>query len=163
MKPDAPTNRPPRDTGGCLLGTLMVRHRRGVVAISLIVAVLAGVGILRLRITHDPRIFFRLDDPDYREFLRFESQFERGEPLVLALDADKRSIFETPLSEAVRALTESAWNLPYASHVLSLANLPVVKAHGDELSLAPLVAAPRPRTRAGYRKWPLRTRLGNYA
>ncbi|MFU8780002.1 MAG: efflux RND transporter permease subunit [Kiritimatiellia bacterium] len=130
------------DTFSNRLGNLLVGCRCRVVVISLLVALISGMGIVRLRITHDPDIFFRPTDPAYQAFLRFESLFEHGEPLLFALDASGGSFFEAPLSRAVQVLTELAWDLPYADHVLSLANLPVVNALGDDLSLNTLFSVP---------------------
>ncbi len=118
---------------------LVLGHRRLVAALALLLVGLAALGITRLEVTTDHRVFFDRDNPYLQELERIEARYARERSLLFLLRPRGGGRLDRPESlAALSRLTERAWYLPYAHRVDSLANFQYSRAEGDELKVAPL-------------------------
>lgn len=115
-----------------------IRYPRSVIAFCVAFSFCIGTGIPRLHVIHNTRVFFQENHPDYLYFQDFEKTFGKSDSLVIAVSAGQQDLFSPAGLNALAAATESAWDIPYAGLVLSLANAPFVTAENDLLKLDPL-------------------------
>lgn len=118
------------------------------------VALLMGpvsVGALRLDLTTNYRAFFRDTDPQLLEFIQFQDAYGKDDSVLFVLAPAEGDVFWADNLAAIHALTEAAWQIPYARRVDSLTNFPYSRADGDELTVDDLVAEPGALDAAGRR------------
>lgn len=108
-------------------------------AIGLIVAVVAGLGLTRIAFTNDYRVFFEPGDPHRVANERLETEFTRSDTVNFVLHAEKGDMLTPGRLAAVEALTEAAWDLPNATRVDSLTNYQYSYGQDDDLIVEPLV------------------------
>lgn len=109
-------------------------------AIGLIVAVVAGLGLLRIEFTNDYRVFFEQDDPHRLANEQLEEQFTRSDTVNFVVFSPEGDMLTPERLAAVEELTEAAWHLPGATRVDSLTNYQYSYGENDDLIVEPLVA-----------------------
>ncbi|RMG56539.1 MAG: hypothetical protein D6717_06535 [Gammaproteobacteria bacterium] len=117
---------------------LLLGHRRLIAATLLGLVLLASLGMERLRITTDHRVFFDHDNPYLAELERIEARYARERSLLFLVHPRAGGLDHVAPLQAIARLTERAWYLPWAHRVDSLANFQYSRAVGDELVVAPL-------------------------
>jgi uncharacterized protein len=123
-------------------GTWVVKHRWGILCTSLPLICLAALGIPRIQISSDTRVFFAENDPDYLALQALERTYSKEQSVFFILAPEDQDIFTRDTLAAVVELTEAAWRIPYSLRVNSLANFPYVHAQGDDLIVENLVSDP---------------------
>jgi predicted RND superfamily exporter protein len=113
-----------------------------IILISLGIIVLMSLGITKLSITNDFRIYFGKDNPQLTAFEQLEQTYGKQDTLYFFLEPDQGDVFNKRAIELIWSLTESAWQLPYAERVNSLSNYQHTEAQGDDLLTAYLVSDP---------------------
>ena len=119
----------------------IVNHPWLVVAISVILILLIGSGARHLELKDDYRMFFSEDNPQLLAFEAFENTYVKSDNVLIALAPDDGNVFSAKMLEAVRWLTEEAWQVPYSTRVDSLANFQHTYAEEDDLIVEDLVAS----------------------
>ena len=109
-------------------------------AIGLLVAVVAGLGLMRIEFTNDYRVFFEPNDPQRVANEELETEFTRSDTVNFVLQAAKGDMLTPDRLAAVEKLTEAAWSLPGATRVDSLTNYQYSYGQDDDLIVEPLVA-----------------------
>jgi uncharacterized protein len=110
-----------------------------VVAIVLILALPIAYGTTRLGQTADNRVFFSADNPDLKALQQLEHTFSQVNNALIAVEPKDGEVFTSETLGIIRALTDAAWRLPYASRVDSLVNFQRSYAQGDDLVVEDLV------------------------
>jgi predicted RND superfamily exporter protein len=87
----------------------------------------------------DYRAYFDEDDPQLVEFDRVRGEFNPSDSLAILVVPDDDDAFSAESLEVIRALTEAAWKLPFASRVDSITNFQHVTASGDEITISSLL------------------------
>lgn len=105
----------------------------------LIVVGAAAIGAPGLGFTTAYDAYFSPGNPEWRNYQAIEEKFRRRDTVLMALAPVDGDVFKVNTLNAVRAATEAAWRLPYASEVTSLTNFHQSYARGDELVVEPLV------------------------
>lgn len=108
--------------------------------LGLIVAVVAGLGLLRIEFTNDYRVFFEPDDPQRVANEALETEFTRSDTVNFVLHAPEGDMLTPERLAAVERLTDAAWGLPGATRVDSLTNYQYSYGQDDDLIVEPLVA-----------------------
>ena len=113
----------------------VVRHRWGVILLTLLLAILAGSGARHLEFANNYRAFFSPDNPELLTFEKFQQTYTKNDNLLFVLQAADGKIFTPQVADAVEKLTERAWQIPYATRVDSVSNFQHSWADGDELTV----------------------------
>lgn len=108
--------------------------------LGLLVALVAGLGLLRIEFTNDYRVFFEPDDPQRVANEELETEFTRSDTVNFVVFAPSGDMLTPERLAAVEQLTEAAWSLPGATRVDSLTNYQYSYGQDDDLIVEPLVA-----------------------
>jgi predicted RND superfamily exporter protein len=112
----------------------LIRHRKVVIILTVLVTLGCGAGLLELRVSTDNRVFYGPENPYFLDFLEFESRFTTNDNIVFVLNAPY-TIQEKDFPQAIRWLTQRAFNLSHVIRVDSLANYPYASVEGDSVSV----------------------------
>ena len=96
--------------------------RRNAFLLSFFVFLVCAVGLPRLSINADTRVFFAKDNENRRALDLFEARYAPGVNLLIVLHAPEGDLFTEERLRAVEAVTDAAWRLPYSIRVESIAN-----------------------------------------
>jgi len=124
------------------LGHWIVKHRWWIILLTLPAVGLAALGIGRLRINNDTRVFFSEQNPQYRALKALENTFSKEQSVAFVVAPHDGDVFTRRTLAAIAELTESGWHLPYASRVASIANFQYTRGQDDDLIVENLVADP---------------------
>lgn len=116
----------------------ILEHRRLVLICVSLVTLIFGLGLLRLQVSTDNRVFYGPDNPYFDTFLEFERTFTTNDNIVFVVHAPY-SIEKHPYPEAIRWLTSQAFGLENVIRVDSLANYPHTSNDGESISVDPLL------------------------
>jgi uncharacterized protein len=119
----------------------VIRWRWAVILGCLILAIGAAAGIRFLAFSTDYRVFFGDENPQLQAFEALQRIYTKDDNILLVLQPQDREVFTAATLEAVRALSEAAWQLPYSRRVDSLTNFQHSYAQGDDLTVEDLVPA----------------------
>jgi len=121
------------------LAEFVVRRRWTVMIVVLALVSAAGYGARSLVFDTDYRVWFGEDNPQLRTFEAIQETYTRYDNVLFGLAPDSGEVFTRRSLEAVRWLTEEAWQTPYSVRVDSLSNFQHTRADGDELIVSDLV------------------------
>jgi hypothetical protein len=120
----------------------VIRHRWWVLAAAMAVAVAAGVGARNLGLSTDYRTFFSEDNPDLLAYERVEDVYTKNDNVLFVIKPrDGSEVFTPRTLEAVRELTEDAWQIPHSTRVDGITNFQHTWAEGDNLIVEDLLPA----------------------
>ncbi len=125
-----------------VLIALVTRRPGAAIAVVAFVAAACMSGIPRLTLDSDYRAFFGPDNPDLAAYEAFQETYARHDVLLLVLVPGAKDAFTRESLGDLFALTESAWQLPFAVRVDSITNFQHVRADGDEVTIGALVEDP---------------------
>jgi len=125
------------------LAHTMVRHNWGVLALTVALLVISIVGLRDLQVSTNYRAFFGPGNEDLAAFEEFEATFTRNDNFLFALQAEGEEKLSAETLDAIAALTQQAWQIPFAIRVDSLTNFQNSYAVGDELIVEDLFSSPK--------------------
>jgi predicted RND superfamily exporter protein len=108
-------------------------------AASLVLTAAAAIGARQLSLASDYRVFFSPDNPDLLAFDALEDIYTKNDNILFTIRPRDGEVFTEPTLEAVRAITEDAWQIPYSTRVDAITNFQHTWAKGDELVVEDLV------------------------
>lgn len=132
---------PPNEDGVARFTRWVIRHRRIVVGAALAATAVAGSGARRLRLSTDYRTFFSRDNPDLVAYEEVEDIYSRNDNVLFVIKPKTGDIFTPRAIEAIRELTEDAWQIPNSTRVDAITNFQHTRANGDELIVEDLVGS----------------------
>ncbi len=103
-----------------------------------VVVLTLALGLPRLSISNDFRIYFSEDNPQLLAFEAFEQEFTPSDNATLIVEARQGHLFTPRGLALIEELTEAAWEIPYTQRVFSLQNFPYVSATETELRTSEL-------------------------
>ncbi|MFM2043310.1 MAG: hypothetical protein RLY86_1886 [Pseudomonadota bacterium] len=124
-----------------------IKARWVVIPLTILVCLVIAYGASALRFAGDYRVFFGPDNPDFIANERAQGTFGKNDNVAFVLIPKGASIYTPDTLQAVHALTEGAWRLPYVSRVDSLTNFQNTIGRGDDLIVSDLVPEPDRLTR----------------
>ncbi len=130
------------------LGEWVVRHRWGIILLTVPTILVCAAGITRIRISNDTRVFFGADNPDYQKLKALEHTYSREQSVDFLVAPRDGNIFTRETLTAVAELTEAGWQLPRSAAVHSITNYQSMRAEGDDLIVEDLVPDPNALTEA---------------
>jgi predicted RND superfamily exporter protein len=136
MKHDEKT---PGDRAVARFTRWVIRHRRSVLGAAILVAVAAGSGARHLGLSTDYRTFFSEDNPDLLAYEGVEDIYSRNDNVLFVLKPRTGDVFTERTLEAIRSLTDDAWQIANSTRVDAITNFQHTWADGDELIVEDLV------------------------
>lgn len=100
--------------------------------IGLLLSALAALGVTRLSVTTDLRIYFSDDNPQLAALEELERKYRENDSLFFVVVADDQ-IVSNPCLAVIETLTMQGWLIPHAFRSSSLSNYRVTRSQGDAL------------------------------
>ena len=116
-----------------------IRYRWSVLLVAFLLTGAAAMGLPGLGLATDYRVFFSEDNPDLAAYQSVENTYTKNDNVLLVLRPAEGDVFVPDTLEAVRSLTEDAWQIPYSTRVDSVTNFQHTWADGDDLIVEDLV------------------------
>ncbi|HEC19005.1 MAG TPA: hypothetical protein ENI97_06635 [Gammaproteobacteria bacterium] len=117
----------------------ITRHPWLVIIAAVLLVMGAASGGKYLAFKTDYRVFFSDDNPQLLAFEALEAMYTKNDNVMFILAPKSGDAFSKETLEAVKTLTEKAWQTPYSTRVDSLANFQNTEAEGDDLLVMDLV------------------------
>jgi predicted RND superfamily exporter protein len=124
-----------------LAEAIMARPRLSI-ALSLLITLVAGIGLAGYHYSKDHRVFFDADNPRLLAFEKLQEDFARTDTVLIALAPRSGNVFTPEFLAVLQDLTAKSWKVPYAQRAESLTNFQRVQVAGDSITTGDLVAAP---------------------
>lgn len=105
----------------------------------LFLGLIACLGLLRITVSSDTRVFFGKDNVHLIQLEAFERTYSQNNNVLFVVGAKTGTLLAPEHLGALAELTESAWQLPHSIRVDSLTNFPHMKTVGDEFFIGDLV------------------------
>ncbi len=123
----------------------VLRWRWIIIFASICLALAAGSGARNLTFSTDYRVFFGSENPQLTAFEALQNTYIREDNISIVLRPAEGSVFTPKFLTEMRALTEQAWQAPFATRVDSLTNFQNSYAAGeDDLIVEDLTPATSP-------------------
>ncbi|MEM7136376.1 MAG: MMPL family transporter [Myxococcota bacterium] len=103
------------------------------------VGIVAASGARFTEFKNDYQYFFRDDNPQLRAFEDLQEIYTKNDNILIVVEPESGRVFEPDTLAAVGALTERAWQLPFATRVDSITNFQYSHAEDDDLIVDDLV------------------------
>ena len=117
----------------------VIRWRWPIVLLSILVTVGIGSGARGLFFDTNYRAFFSDENPQLTEFETLQEIYTKNDNLLFVVAPRDGDAFSPTTLTAIEALTEGAWQLPYALRVDAVTNFQHTIAEEDDLLVEDLV------------------------
>ena len=112
---------------------MVLRYRWLIIMLSVFVFLLSSLGLTRLSIDSDLRVFFSDDNPQLLQLEAVERTYLKNENILMVIAPEDRNIFTTEVLTVIQELTDALWQTPASSRVDSITNFQHTRAEGDDL------------------------------
>jgi len=129
----------PVDHVAVTLAERVIRHPLLTIFFSVLLGLSVAIGISRLHVSNNYRVFFSDQNPDLLAFKEFEETYTKNDNFLFVLKPEDGGIFTQEVSTAIERLTELAWRIPYAIRVDSVSNFQHSWADEDDLTVEDLI------------------------
>lgn len=119
----------------------VLKFRYLVIIACLALVALAATGNQHLRFNPDIRSLYDQAHPIVQQLVLVEEEFTKRDQIIVVLSVEHGTIYQADIVELIQKITDSAWQIPYASRVDSLTNFQYTFADGDDLIVSDLVPA----------------------
>lgn len=124
-----------------VLRNWIIYHPWQAILTSLLLVSALATGLSKVAMTVDYRVYFGPDNPDLIAFDYIEHVYEQKEVVFIAAQALEGDLFTPTHLTALRELSDSAWLLPFARRVDSVANFQHMYSQEDDIIIDPLIPA----------------------
>ena len=121
-----------------MLTSRVLRHRWLVIAFSVLVFLLCSLGLTRLTIDSDLRVFFSKDNPKLQQLEAVERTYIKNENILFVIAPKDNQVFTPQVLKVIQEMTEALWLTPASSRVDSITNFQHTWAEGDDLMVEDL-------------------------
>lgn len=119
------------------------------IALSILLVVVMAYGARNTEISSDYRYFFGPDNPQRLAFDKLQNVYSQDDSVFITVAPKDGVVFKKDTLEALRYLTEQAWQLPFSTRVDSLTNFQYSYGNEDGLVVRDLIREEDLRTMAG--------------
>ena len=116
-----------------LLVTHTLARRWLVIALSVLVFIVSSMGLARLTIDSDLRVFFSKDNPQLLQLEAVEKTYLKNENILMVIAPKDKQVFTRELLKIIQQMTAALWQTPASSRVDSISNFQHAWAEGDDL------------------------------
>lgn len=124
-------------------GQWVIKRRWPVLFGMVLIAVAAMAGVMHMQLKNEYRVFFGEDNPQLLAFDKLEKIYTKNDNVLLVIAPKDGNVFSAETLSVVEALTQEAWQIPYAIRVDGLTNFQHTRAEEDDLIVADLVTDAR--------------------
>lgn len=117
----------------------VVKHPWLTIIGCLLLVMAFASGGKHLQFKTDYRVFFSDDNPQLLNFDALETNYTKNDNVMFILAPKTGDAFDNETLEAVKLLTEKAWQVPYSIRVDSLSNFQHTEAIEDDLVVRDLI------------------------
>jgi predicted RND superfamily exporter protein len=117
----------------------VIDHPWIVLAGALALTAAAGIGARNLGLATDYRVYFSEDNPDLLAYEEVENVYTRNDNVLFVIKSRSGNVFTGGALEAIRSLTEDAWQIPHSTRVDAITNYQHTWADGDNLVVEDLL------------------------
>lgn len=121
---------------------IAVRRPFLVIIAFVIMVMVAASGGSKLTFKSDYRVFFGEENPQLTAFEEMQATFTKNDGVAFIVAPKSGVVFSEQTLEAIHALTQESWQIPYSSRVDSVTNYQHTVADGDDLVVEDLVLEP---------------------
>lgn len=121
----------------------VTRFKYPVIISTLIIMTGLCLGVKNTELATSFRAYFSSDNPQLLAFEEVEDEFNKQDSVFIYIEPKTGDIYNKETLKLIWALTEDAWQLPYAQRPISIANYQHTRADGDDLLVESLVEDPR--------------------
>ena len=120
----------------------VIRFRWLVILAALIAAFGIGTGASKLEFANNYRVFFSQENPELQAFENLQATYTKNDNFLFVLEPkdSASTAFTRETLAAVEALTQEAWQIPYAIRVDSVTNFQHTEGIDDDLIVEDLVS-----------------------
>ncbi|MBD3419276.1 MAG: MMPL family transporter [Chitinivibrionales bacterium] len=116
----------------------IIRYRRISVITGILLTVLSGTGIMRLRVTNEHTAFFGPENERLQAQLALEQSYGNSSFILLCIVPDSGTVFEPEVLRAIEAVRAQAVAIPHARHAEALTSYGTVSAGLGGIRLRPM-------------------------
>lgn len=113
--------------------TRTLAHRWLVIVVSVALFLLSSMGLSRLTIDSDLRVFFSKDNPQLLQLEAVEKTYLKNENILMVIAPKDNQVFTREVLNVIQQLTTALWQTPASSRVDSITNFQHTWAEGDDL------------------------------
>lgn len=124
------------------LAQWLIEQRLALFIVTLLILGGTSLGLAKLQVTTDYKIFFDRDNPQLVAYEDIQNTFTKSENILFILAPHNNNVFTNDNLAAIDWLTEQAWKLPYSARVESLNNFQHTEAVDEDLLVGDLVEGP---------------------
>ena len=95
--------------------TQTLAHRWGVILLSVIVFLLSSLGLTRLTIDSDLRVFFSKDNPQLLQLEAVENTYLKNENILMVIVPRNNQVFSREVLGVIKEMTTALWQTPASS------------------------------------------------
>ncbi|MFH1594043.1 MAG: MMPL family transporter [Candidatus Omnitrophota bacterium] len=114
-------------------GKWVIKYRWLIIISTMIIVLVASIGIRFLTFNRDNRVFFSKDNPQLKALEALENTYTRIDNVFFVLAPKSGEVFARETLVALESLTEGSWRMPYSNRVDSVTNFQYAHAEGDDL------------------------------
>ncbi|MEM1173921.1 MAG: MMPL family transporter [Pseudomonadota bacterium] len=122
------------------LTTGVIRWRWPVIVASIVIAGLFGSNTVNLTFTNNYRVFFSDSNPELNAFLEFQDTYTKNDNVLFVVKPTDGNVFSAESLTAIEAITEAAWQIPFALRVDSITNFQHTYSIEDDLIVEDLAS-----------------------
>jgi predicted RND superfamily exporter protein len=111
----------------------VLRYRWFIIVLSVFIFLLSSLGLTRLSIDSDLRVFFSKDNPQLLQLEAVEKTYLKNENILMVIAPEQGNIFSAEVLTVIQQLTDALWQTPASSRVDSITNFQHTRAEGDAL------------------------------
>ncbi|HET8706270.1 MAG TPA: MMPL family transporter, partial [Pseudomonadales bacterium] len=117
----------------------VIRYRLPVILATLLISLVASLGISKLILRTEFDLYFSDDDPQLANHRKVTSLFGNGDDFVLLLGKESGNLLNSADLEAIRQITEESRQIDFVRRVESVSNAEVAKFSEDEVQISNLI------------------------
>ncbi|WP_421868291.1 efflux RND transporter permease subunit [Motiliproteus sp.] len=122
----------------------VLSHPVWVLLLAIGFVVTATMGAQKLVFKGDYRVFFSEENPQLTAYESMQKIYSKSDNVAFVIAPADGEVFTAESLEAIRQLTEEAWQIPYSTRVDSLSNYQHTVAEEDDLIVEDLVLEDAP-------------------
>ncbi|KZY51553.1 RND transporter [Oleiphilus sp. HI0050] len=124
------------------LAAQIIKFRWLIIIASLAIVFFIASGASNIGFSSNYRVFFSEDNEQLVAFETLQNTYSKSDNIFVVLAPKDGEVFTVPTLNAVKDLTDRAWQLPYSTRVDSITNFQYTKAEEDDLLVNDLVEFP---------------------
>ena len=120
----------------------LLNHRRLLVMLVLAGCAWLALGIPKLTVSTDMRVYFSDDNPQLAAFEQLERTFTQQDTIFFVVRPANGDVFTRETLSLIWELTERSWTIPFSQRVSSMSNYQRIEGTDEDLIVRDLVNTP---------------------